>query len=134
MVGIFLTTDACTKAGLLIVKLTGREVTLIRSRVTSILEIGKVMCRMEVVDRNLAMGRIIKVSLKMGSRMEEVIMYANLECTRVSLKKEVSMEKAVLVMKMGECIRDNGRMDCCMVMGFLHGLMVIGMKGSIRKD
>ena len=61
-------------------------------------------------------------------------MYANLECIRVSLKKEVSMEKEVLAMKMGECIRDNGRMDCCMVMEFLHGLMEIGMKGSIRKD
>lgn len=110
MADISIIMDVFIKGKLKTIRRKGLGSIRIRSRGMFMREGGGAMCRMARVRRVLAMGGIMRGSLKMGSKMARAGMSPALGSMRAPSKMASSMEKAHLPMSTIESMLGTGKM------------------------
>ena len=109
------------------------EITSIRIRITSTLEVGSEINLTARACRSSETGRITKATLRTESRKVMVIMSANPACIRATSKQETSVAKALLVTPTAAPTKVNGVKECSVATASSPGPMETDTKDNTPK-
>ena len=130
-VDIFSITDVHMKVTLKIVMLTARGFISILSSTINTVDNGKMMFLMVMGRKSFLMVLIIKEILLLEQRKAMDTMSVSQEFIKGISRKEISMGKALSLIRMVGFIREGGLMDLSQAMGFLLGQMAIDTRDSM---
>lgn len=131
--GIFSTMGVTIKARSRMERHREKEITSIRIKITSTVEVGSGISHTAKAWRSSEMGRIIKATLRMESRRVTVTISVNPASMRVTSRMVTSVAKGPSATPTAAPIKANGAKECSQVMASSPGPMETATKGNTPK-
>lgn len=131
--GIFSTTGVTIKERLRMERHRGMEITSIRIRITSIVDVGSGISLTARGLRSSGMGRIIKATSRMESRKVTVTMSVNRVSMRVTSKMATSAAKGPSATPTAAPTKVNGAKECSQATASSRGPMETATKDNTPK-